>query len=214
MLRFGAPGRGAGAGYQQIFSPRAYNNRQNAAPAPNSLINWNTGANGGVNAAYNAVVPGNDSARQFARRMGIARMFERNENLLQTLAHPENALREVQTELLGISNEGEVKYAGYLAEFRNLGFGEEEAVARADIMVGRELESRLSLLQIKYPYATGGAEAGGWDPVAAILNQNAGGDKIRRTFKAIGSSQGLGVGQGKKAKRIMKRKYKKKYGKK
>jgi hypothetical protein len=149
-----------------------------------------------------------DPNQGFARRFGIARLYERNQNLLEVLDDPKGALQNVNNDLYGMINVKAGQYDNYINEFRALGFGEEEAISRADIMIGRELENELALLQIKRPYATGGAEAGGWDPVSAILGQS-NINRAPRTFKAIESSGGLGVS----SKKALKRRLRSKYGK-
>lgn len=139
--------------------------------------------------------------QDFARRFGMARLYERNANLIKTLSDPKGALEQVNNELYSIATTKNAAYRKYLDQFRELGFGEEEAIARADILIGREIENELSLLQLTYPYAVGGAEAGGWDPVSAALMEDKNARNLPRTFKAIGSSGGLGV-QGGARKRV------------
>lgn len=154
----------------------------------------------------------------FARRFGIARLYNRNKNLLQVLENPTQALTDVNEDIAKVAKKGTDKYQEYLQEFRGLGFGEEEAQARADIMIGRDLENEIALLQLKAPYAVGGAEAGGWDPVSAALAQNPGFGQngISRTMRAINSTH-LGVGEikgrgriGKGEKLRLKKKFKRK----
>lgn len=132
---------------------------------------------------------------QFNRRFGIARLFQRNTNLITTLTSPKTALETVNDELRRIGNEKAKRYVKFINDYRREGFPEEEAVARADMLISRELENDLSMMQVKYPYALGGAAAGGWDPVSALLQDSDIG-KAPRTFKAIQTSAGLGVRAG------------------
>lgn len=173
-----------GAGYGSLFTSGTF------LPAPSGK-NWG--------------IPANPN-QSFARRFGIARLYERNQDLIHTLDDPKAALQGVNNDLYSMINKKAGQYDIYINEFRQLGFGEEEAISRADIMIGRELENELALLQIKKPYATGGAEAGGWDPVSAILGQS-NINKGPRTFKAIESSGGLGVSGKKALKRRLRTKY-------
>lgn len=168
-------------------------------------------ANGLSNKPWNFLNPQSD----FARRFGVGRLYERNFNLLKTLKDPSGALEQVNDAILKVSDKLTGEYQEFLNEFRDLGFGDDEAIARADVMIGRRLESELSMLQIKYPYATGGAEAGGWDPITAILQQNEKARALPRTFQAVQSSGGLGVkaGQGVSTKQRLKRKFKRRYRK-
>lgn len=173
MSRLGVVG-GASPGYASLFT----NSRVLSAPS-------------------NKVWSNVDAADQnFARRFGMARLYERNANLIHTLADPKGALEDVNAELYNIAVSKDQTYKKYLDQFRELGFGDEEAIARADILIGREIENELSLLQLRYPYAVGGAEAGGWDPVSAALMEDKSARNLPRTFKAIGSSGGLGVQGG------------------
>lgn len=159
--------------------------------------------------------PGEDPAQAFNRRFGVARLFERNRNLLEVLNNPSAALSTVNNELVRKGTNLSVKYNERLKEFRKLGFGEEEAIARADIMTGRELENEVSLMQLQYPYAMGGAAAGGWDPVQAILMGTSGGgynptlgQKFQRGMQAINSG---GIMGNDKLKAKFKRKFKRRY---
>lgn len=131
----------------------------------------------------------------FARRFGTARLLERNANLIKVLDDPKGALQEVQKEILSINNKRANRYGEILYEFKNLGFSEEEAVARADVMISREMETDLALLQIKKPYAVGGAAAGGWDPVNGMLRANPVAAHAGPTFAAI-QQTGMGVSKG------------------
>ncbi len=151
----------------------------------------------------------------FARRFGLARMHERNANLIKVLEKPVDSLKEVNAELLARSTDKNERYQSYLQDLRNLGFGEDEAVSRADILIGREIENDLALIQLKYPYAVGGSEAGGWDPVSSALYNNPSTSQLPRTFATINGSRGLGVRGGgvRKGKRYYKRKFQAKYGK-
>lgn len=136
-----------------------------------------------------------DPNQEFARRFGIARLYQRNENLITTLVNPSAALGGVNAALYKLGTDKADRYKTFLKEYRMQGFPEEEAVARADMLISRELENDLAMMQVKYPYALGGAAAGGWDPVSALLKDS----NIRmgpNTFKAIQSSGGLGVGAG------------------
>lgn len=128
----------------------------------------------------------------FARRFGTARLLERNANLIKVLDDPKGALEEVQREILDINNKRANRYGEILYQFKNLGFSEEEAVARADVMISREMETDLALLQIKKPYAVGGAAAGGWDPVNGMLRANPVAAQAGPTFAAI-QQTGMGV---------------------
>ena len=136
-----------------------------------------------------------DRDAHFARRFGIARLFQRNNNLIDTLASPKTALETVNNALYSIGTTKAERYQQFINDYRVEGFPEEEAVARADMLISRELENDLAMLQVKYPYALGGAAAGGWDPVSALL-QDSDINKGPRTFKAIQSSAGLGVRSG------------------
>lgn len=154
----------------------------------------------------------------FNRRYGIARLYERNNNLLEVLRDPPSALQKVNTELLQQGTNLAGRYEERLREFRKLGFGEEESIARADIMTGRELENEVSLMQLKYPYAMGGAAAGGWDPVQAILMGSSGGvynpsvgQKFQQANKALSSNDMYGGAKKKKLKAKFKRKFKRRY---
>lgn len=188
MSRF--VGGGSGSGYFSLFRVR-----DASTPSPGGY-QWNF----------------DNRSADFARRFGLARLNERNKNLLDVLDDPSKALNTVNDEIAKIAKDNAGRYQKYLDTFRNLGFGEDECVAKADVMVGRNLETELSLIQIKYPYATGGAEAGGWDPVSAILSQSQKARDLPRTFKAVGSSGGLGVkGSGISKKQRLKRKFKKRY---
>jgi len=167
---------GSGSGYSALFrvgvGPRGAN--------AESGTRWNT----------------NNSAGDFARRFGLSRVYERNYNLIKTLDDPKGALQEVNNNIFRIATQKDQNYQGYLDDLRNLGFGEQESIERADIMIGREIENDLFLLGQRYPYAVGGAAAGGWDPVSAILSESNGGKlrRLPRTFQAIQSSGGLGTG--------------------
>ncbi len=134
-----------------------------------------------------------DKVSDFGRRFGVARLLERNQNLIKVLGQPEQALQGVQDKLYKITKKKSARYQEVLAEFRNLGFSEEESISRADSMIGREMETDLALLQVQEPYALGGAAAGGWDPVSGMLRANPVARDAPRTFAAIGSSGGLGV---------------------
>jgi len=131
----------------------------------------------------------------FGRRFGFARLYERNNNLIETLTSPATALTNVNEALVKKLQDKAQTYQRYLSEYRSLGFPEEECVARADMLIGREVENELSLMQVKYPYALGGAAAGGWDPVTHLL-QNSSIGEAPRTFKAISSTGGMGIGRG------------------
>lgn len=137
---------------------------------------------------------GNENA-DFARRFGIGRLYQRNANLIDTLVAPEKALTKVNEALYKLGNSKADRYIDFINEYREQGFPEEEAIARADMLISRELENDLAMMQVKYPYALGGAAAGGWDPVSALL-QDSNIGKAPRTFKAIQSSAGLGVASG------------------
>jgi hypothetical protein len=126
----------------------------------------------------------------------MARLYERNDNLIQTLTDPKLALENVQTDLYNLTGEMGNKYNKLLNEFRDLGFSEDECTARADVMIGREMETALAVMQIKNPYAMGGAEAGGWDPVSGLLRANPIAQNAPRTFAAIQQSGGLGLAPG------------------
>lgn len=143
-------------------------------------------------------------AQQFSRRFGIARLYQRNHNLINTLTSPKTALTTVNEELKRLGADKNARYVRFINEYRREGFPEEEAVARADMLISRELENDLSMMQVKYPYALGGAAAGGWDPVSALLQDSDIG-KAPRTFKAISSSAGLGVSGGGISKKEKKR---------
>jgi hypothetical protein len=151
----------------------------------------------------------------FSRRFGIARLQERNENLIKVLTDPQGALTKVQREIGDVASKKATRYGELLYEFKNQGFSEEEAVARADVLIGRELETDLALMQIKNPYTLGGAEAGGWDPVTAILRANPIAQAAPATFAAISSSGGLGVGKKggieKSEKMRLKKKFKRRF---
>lgn len=136
-----------------------------------------------------------DRNADFARRFGIGRLYQRNANLIDTLVSPEKALTKVNEALYKLGTTKADRYIQFINEYREQGFPEEEAVARADMLISRELENDLSMMQVKYPYALGGAAAGGWDPVSALL-QDSNIGKAPRTFKAIQSSAGLGVAGG------------------
>lgn len=185
QIRGATRGTGSGVGYESLFKV-GVGRRLNDAPSGHR---------------WNANSPGND----FARRFGLARAYERNANLIKVLEKPKQALEEVNQAIYKMSTDSSMKYQGYLNDLRNLGFSDAEAVDRADLMVGREMENDLFLLSQKAPYAVGGAAAGGWDPVQAVLNQNPEIRALPRTFAAIGSSGGLNTGLG-PVKRITKRK--------
>ena len=163
-------------------------------------------------------VPTRDRTQDFERRFGLSRVRKRNKNLIKTLLQPEQALSEVDDGLGAIAKTNADRFQDYLNEMRNLGFGEEEAQARADSMIGRNIANDLGLLQLKFPYAVGGAEAGGWDPVSAVLNKSAAFRQLPNTFKAINQGHmGIGDVKGigkKKLKRRYKRKFARKFGKK
>lgn len=128
----------------------------------------------------------------FARRFGTARLLERNQNLIDVLSDPKSALEQVNTDIKKINDERAKRYTEILYEFKNLGFSEEESTARADVMISREMETDLALLQIRRPYAVGGAAAGGWDPVNGMLRANPVAAQAGPTFAAIGQT-GMGV---------------------
>lgn len=129
----------------------------------------------------------------FMRRTGIARVYERNSNLIKTLEDPTQALKDVNQQIFNIGNDKVQKYKKYQNQLRRLGFGEEEATARADALIARELENELSLLQLEYPYAVGGEEAGGWDPISAVLRDNNQLRHLPQTFGVIKGTKGLGA---------------------
>jgi hypothetical protein len=162
-------------------------------------------------------VPTRDRTEDFARRFGLSRVRKRNKNLIKTLLQPEQALTDVDNGLGEIAKRNADKFQDYLGEMRNLGFGEEEAQARADAMIGRDIATDLGLLQLKFPYAVGGAEAGGWDPVSAVLNKNASFRQLPNTFKAVNQGHmGIGDVKGirkKKMKKRFKKKFARKFGK-
>lgn len=160
-------------GYKRLFTTFSAN--------PNSETGIPWGTDGGE--------------QQFSRRFGIARLYQRNHNLIQTLTAPSNALDTVNKELRNLGKEKNSRYVKFINDYRREGFPEEEAVARADMLISRELENDLSMMQVKYPYALGGAAAGGWDPVSALLQDSEIG-KAPRTFKAIAASGGLGISGG------------------
>lgn len=137
----------------------------------------------------------NDVESDFARRFGTARLLERNANLIQVLGDPQAALEDVQSEIANITKKRAARYQDLLYEFKNLGFSEEESTARADVMIGREMETDLALLQIKKPYAVGGAAAGGWDPVNGMLRANPVAERAGPAFAAIAQT-GMGVKRG------------------
>lgn len=167
---------GNSTGYYKLFESNA-----GQSPAPNDQVSW-----GNVR----------DAQSSFGRRFGLARMHERNANLIKVLEEPVQALKDVNDELLRRTLDKNAKYQEFLQQLRNLGFGEDEAVARADILIGREIENDLALIQLKYPYAVGGSEAGGWDPVSSALYNNPSTSQVPRTFAAINGSSGLGVKGG------------------
>jgi hypothetical protein len=195
-MTFYAAGRGAG-GYRSLFT----------SPALSSNAKTNFAKDNGIKWADDQ--PDTD----FARRFGIARLLERNQNLIKVLRHPEQALQDVQQKLEDISFKKSYRYGDILYQFKNLGFGEEEAIARADALISRELETDLALLQVQEPYALGGAAAGGWDPVSGMLRANPVARDAGMTFSAIGSSGGLGVApraNGIADKKRLKKKFKRK----
>lgn len=160
--------------------------------------------------------PGLDRNQEFSRRFGIERVQQKNANLIKTLTNPKQALDDVNAKLTTISNKNAGRFQDYLKEIVNLGFSIEEAQARADAMIGRNIANDLALLQLEMPYAVGGAEAGGWDPVSAVLNKNADFRQLPNTFKAInqshmGVSDVKGIKKG-KLKKKFKRKFARKYG--
>ncbi len=131
--------------------------------------------------------------QDFLRRFGFARIYERNQNLITTATKPTEALNEVNDAIYENGNDKAKRYQHFLTQYRVLGFPDEEAIARADMLIAREIENDLSLMQVKYPYALGGAAAGGWDPITHLLKDS----DIREapnTFAAIQRSNGLGVG--------------------
>jgi hypothetical protein len=153
--------------------------------------NYGEWSGGGVmGLGFQRPAPTND----FARRYGIARLYNRNRNLLKVLSDPTAALTAVNEELGKVAQKGTTHYRKYLDEFRKLGFGEEEAQARADVMIGRDLENSISLMQLRNPYAMGGAEAGGWDPVSAALMHNPDMQRFPRTMRAINTTH-MGVNE-------------------
>lgn len=158
----------------------------------------------------------NDPEMSFARKFGFARLIERQDNLVSTLTKPQEALNKVGTDLEALYTEKAGRYQKILYDFKNLGFSEEESIARADALIGREIQTDLALIQIKNPYAVGGAEAGGWDPLSALMKANPLAQDVPRTFAAIQSSNHLGLGGGvnkgdkRRLKRKMKRRMKRK----
>lgn len=185
---------GNNAGYYKLFTSNV-----GSSAAPNDGEHW-----GDVDRPESS----------FARRFGLARMHERNANLIKVLETPVDSLKEVNEELLAKSIDKNKRYQKYLQQLRDLGLGEDEAVARADILIGREIENDLALIQLKYPYAVGGSEAGGWDPVSSALYNNPSTSQLPRTFATINGSSGLGVRGGgvRKGRKYYKRKFKAKYG--
>lgn len=175
-------------GYGSLFFSTAQN-LPNGGISPGGT-SWFGGPGAGI--------AGDAGTAEFKRRFGLARLYERNKNLLDVINNPAQALGTVNNQIQVMADKKAVQYNTYVNEFRALGFGEQEAIARADIMIGRELESELSLLQIKYPYATGGAEAGGWDPVSAVLGGTSVGQNIPKSYAAIKMSGGLGTKKKKK----------------
>lgn len=156
----------------------------------------NDGKASNVSQNYKDVSWGTDGITSaFARKAGTARLLERNANLIKVLKDPAGALEEVQTEIFDMTKKRAERYQTLLYEFKNLGFSEEEATARADVMIGREMETDLALLQIKKPYAVGGAAAGGWDPVSGMLRGNPTAIKAGPAFAAIAQT-GMGVRGG------------------
>lgn len=129
----------------------------------------------------------------FMRRFGIGRVVERNDNLLRTFKDPHGELAKVNNEIQKIGNGKVQRYKDLQNDLRRLGFGEEEVTARADAMIARELENDLALLQLEYPYALGGAEAGGWDPITAIIRSAPGAEKLPITFGLAQSTKGFGT---------------------
>jgi hypothetical protein len=152
-----------------------------------------------------------------ARKFGLARLYERNKDLLNMLNDPHQALNTVNNEMIGLKNTLSATYQNRMAEFRRLGLGDEEAIARADIMTGRELENDVSLMMLKHPYSMGGSAAGGWDPISALLMSGHGagvfqpsqGQKFARGMASVDATGGLGL--KKKISKKFKRKFKRKF---
>lgn len=151
----------------------------------------------------------------FARKFGFGRTLNRNDNLIDVIQNPVTSLKRVNNQIGNISIEKAERYQDYLSDLRTLGYSDAEATERADVMIGREIENDLFLLQASEPYAVGGAAAGGWDPVNTVLRENRSMRELPNNFRAIGSSGGLGVGGGKKItkKKGLKRRLRAKYKK-
>lgn len=192
-LRLGGFGtRGGGASYQSLF--RAGNGEPSRFAK--ASLNWD----------------GDSRISDFGRRFGFARAYERNTNLIKVLEKPVDSLKDVNNSIFNINVEKSGRYQNYLSDLRTLGFSDAEATQRADIMIGREIENDLFLLQESQPFAIGGAAAGGWDPVNTILRQDKSIAGLPTTTKAIA---GLQAGAGPKRiskKQKLKRRIRKRYG--
>jgi len=186
---------GGGTAYSSLFAVGAGRKSNLAKPA----VNFNV----------------NNAENDFARKFGFGRTLNRNSNLIDVIQNPVSSLQRVNNQIATINEEKSSKYQDYLSDLRALGYSDAEATERADIMIGREIENDLFLLQASEPYAVGGAAAGGWDPVNTVLRNNRSMRELPNTFNAIGSSGGLGVGGAKKInkKKNLKRRLRNKYKK-